>query len=64
MDFSKTFIIAEIANAHQGDMKQAKELVRAAANAGVDAVKFQMFTADELCVKKHRRYDHFKKLEL
>ena len=38
-------IIAEIANAHQGDPAQAVRLAEAALNAGADAVKFQSFAA-------------------
>ena len=60
----KVLIVAEVANAHQGSMEQAEKLVKAAGDADVDAVKFQMFTADELCSKTHSRYEHFKKLEL
>ncbi len=61
---NKVMIIAEVANAHQGSMKQAEKMVNAAAEAGADAVKFQLFTAGELCVKAHSRYEHFQKLEL
>lgn len=43
-DFSdRTFIIAEIGNNHNGCAKTAIELVDAAAQCGVDAVKFQTF---------------------
>ena len=38
---NKTFIIAEIGNNHEGDVKLASELIRLASNAGADAVKFQ-----------------------
>jgi sialic acid synthase SpsE len=37
------FIIAEIGNNHDGDVERAIELVDIAAEAGVDAVKFQSF---------------------
>lgn len=37
-----SFIIAEIGNNHQGDIKLAKELVDHAVGAGVDCAKFQM----------------------
>jgi N,N'-diacetyllegionaminate synthase len=45
-------------------MEQARKLVELAAAAEADAVKFQKFTAKELCVKRHSRYEHFRKLEL
>ena len=57
------FVVAETANAHQGDFGQAKALVRAAADAGADAVKIQFIRADALVVKGHPRHAHFKKLE-
>ena len=48
----KTFIVAEIGNNHEGSYKVAKELVLQAANAGVDAVKFQTFKVSEFLSKK------------
>ncbi|MFA5173399.1 MAG: N-acetylneuraminate synthase family protein [Candidatus Paceibacterota bacterium] len=42
------FIIAEISCNHQGDFYQAKELVKAAARAGADAVKLQTYTASTM----------------
>jgi len=54
-------IIAEIANAHQGNPEIALKLAEAAASSGADAVKFQIYFADEFLVKKHPRYEHFKK---
>lgn len=40
------FIIAEAGVNHNGDLELAKQLVMNAAEAGVDAVKFQTFNAD------------------
>ncbi|MFN8224480.1 MAG: N-acetylneuraminate synthase family protein [Gaiellales bacterium] len=40
-DDTAAYVIAEIGNNHQGSLEKAKELVRAAADCGVDAVKFQ-----------------------
>jgi N-acetylneuraminate synthase/N,N'-diacetyllegionaminate synthase len=43
------FIIAEAGVNHNGDPALAHALVEAAAAAGADAVKFQIFDPDELC---------------
>jgi N-acetylneuraminate synthase len=40
------FVIAEIGINHNGDMDVTKALIRAAAEAGCDAVKFQKRTID------------------
>jgi sialic acid synthase SpsE/spore coat polysaccharide biosynthesis protein SpsF (cytidylyltransferase family) len=52
-------IIAEIANAHQGSPEQAAKLAQAGFEAGADAVKFQMYFAEELLVRRHPRFGHF-----
>ena len=44
----KTFIIAEIGNNHEGSFNVACKLIEEAKKAGVDAVKFQTFKADEI----------------
>lgn len=46
-DSSRTFVIAEVGNNHEGDMDAARELVDRAAETGVDAVKFQTFIAEK-----------------
>jgi N,N'-diacetyllegionaminate synthase len=48
---SPCFIIAEIGMNHNGDIELAKKIIDAAADCGVDAVKFQMFTAEKLVTK-------------
>ena len=53
-------IIAEIANAHQGNFKDALKLGIAAHNSNADAVKYQIYFAEEFLEKKHPRYEHFK----
>ena len=43
----KVFIIAEVGNNHEGNFDVAKKLIRAAAKAGADAVKFQTFVTND-----------------
>jgi N-acetylneuraminate synthase/N,N'-diacetyllegionaminate synthase len=45
---NSVFIIAEAGVNHNGEIELAKQLVNAAAEAGVDAVKFQTFRADQV----------------
>jgi len=52
-----TFVIAEAGSNHNGDLKTAKELIDAAADAGADAVKFQTFRADNLYADDRERVD-------
>ena len=47
-----TYIIAEAGINHNGDLHLAKKMIDEAANCGVDAIKFQSFSADELFSKK------------
>jgi len=56
-------VIAEMANAHEGDIATAKELVDAVADPA-DAIKFQKFTADELFVPSHKDYETFEDLTM
>ena len=49
-----TYIVAEIGINHNGDIKIAEEMIRAAKNAGVSAVKFQKRTP-LLCVPPEER---------
>ncbi len=55
---SKTIIIAEAGVNHNGDLETAKKLIRVAAEAGVDYVKFQTFKADKLVSKDARKADY------
>jgi len=75
----RTIIIAEAGVNHNGDIATAKKLIDAAADAGVDYVKFQTFKASQLVSKNalkaayqqrnadvigESQYEMLKKLEL
>lgn len=49
------FVIAEIGANHNGDPSLARELVHAASETGVDAVKFQLYTSEELLADRDRQ---------
>jgi N-acetylneuraminate synthase/N,N'-diacetyllegionaminate synthase len=76
---NKTLIIAEAGVNHNGDFQMAKELIKVAAEAGADVVKFQTFSADKLVSqyaelaqyqkenstgKESNQYEMLKRLEL
>lgn len=61
---SNITIIAEIAQGFEGNFEQSKLLIKAAAKAGADAVKFQMVYADELAMVDYQHYSLFKELEM
>lgn len=57
-------IVAEMACAHQGDVKQVYQLIDAAADAGVDVVQFQFFQAREVAVPGSDHFNLARQLEL
>lgn len=60
----KTFIIAEAGINHNGDFVQAKKIIQEAAKSDADAVKFQIFKAEEFCSEDTEYFDLFRSLEL
>lgn len=50
-DGEKCFLIAEAGSNHNGKLELARELIETAAQAGADAVKFQLFRAAKLYPK-------------
>ena len=70
----RCFLIAEIAQAHDGSLSMAHAYVDAAANAGADAVKFQTHIAEAESTRDEKfrvkpgpqdrsRYDYWKRME-
>jgi len=55
------FIVAEAGSNHDGSLKKAFALIDAAAKAGADAVKFQLFRADRLYAPTAGRSDYLKR---
>lgn len=53
-----TFIIAEAGVNHNGSLERAVELVDIAAEAGVDAIKFQTFKADRIAAATAPKADY------
>jgi N,N'-diacetyllegionaminate synthase len=56
----ETFIIAEVGVNHNGFVSFAKKLIDVAAEAGVDAVKFQTFKADKLVSRTAQKAEYQK----
>ena len=59
MSSKQIHVIAEIANAHQGDPARAIKMASAAIEAGASSIKFQIYFAHELLVQAHPRFQHF-----
>lgn len=58
------YVIAEAGSNHNQSLDTARLLIDAAAAAGCDAVKFQLFEAGELYPPEHELYKIFKSVEL
>ena len=60
----RTFVAAEIGSNWEGSFQKAKKIIKECKNAGADAVKFQMWRAEDLYKKSHPNWNDIKKSEL
>ncbi len=58
------YVIAEVGNNHAGDVEAAKVLIAAAADAGADAVKLQIYRAARFLARSSSYYERFHHNEL
>ena len=55
---NKVFIAAEIGINHNGDIDLAKEMIDAAKECGVDAVKFQSYNTEDFVLNRNIKYKY------
>ena len=60
----KVLIVAEIASNWEGSITKAKRLIKECKKAGADAVKFQMWRANDLYNSTHPNWKEIKKSEI
>ena len=60
----KTTVVAEIGSNWEGNIIKAKKIIRECKKSGADAVKFQMWRANDLYNNKHSSWKVIKKSEL
>lgn len=58
------FVLAEVASAHGGSADVALRMLEAAFKMGADGIKFQLFRADLLVVRRHPGRKDFEQIEL
>ena len=60
----KAFVVAEIGSNWEGSLSKGKRIIKECKKAGADAVKFQMWTANDLYEDSHPNWKEIKKSEL
>lgn len=64
LSYKKILIIAEIGSNHNNSFNKCKKLIEKASQMGCDAIKMQMFKANELISVSHPAYKILKRYEL
>ena len=64
MKLNKTFVVAEIGSNHNNSLSIAKKLIKVAKDCGADAVKFQLFKAQNLYSQNDKRFKILTKYQL
>ena len=60
----KTIIVAEIGSNWEGSVTKAKKIIHECKKAGANAIKFQMWRAEDLYTRSHPNWKNIKKSEL
>ena len=60
----KTIIVAEIGSNWEGSVTKAKKIIHECKEAGANAIKFQMWRAEDLYTTSHPNWKNIKKSEL
>ncbi len=61
---NRCFIIAEIASSHGGEVRLLKRIFQDSLESGADAVKVQIFKANQLCSRNNPDYEILQKIEI
>jgi N,N'-diacetyllegionaminate synthase len=63
-DGQPCFVLAEVASAHQGSEERALRMLDVAFQMQADGIKFQVFRAEQLVVRRHPQRRDFEHIEL
>jgi len=64
MNSVNTFLIAEMACSHEGDLRLAKRIIDASAKAKADAIQLQIWSLEHMMSPKRKEFDLLKRIEL
>jgi N,N'-diacetyllegionaminate synthase len=63
-DGQPCFVLADVGAAHGGQVDVALKMLEAAFKMGADGIKFQVFRAERLVVRRHPSRKDFERVEL